>query len=86
MENSPKANVYFYVSLLCAVWFMLTSWYWLYGMNLLFSFPVGLLSLFLWYQGKKREGATSRFRIVPAILVGGVVTSIAYLFLFVLKQ
>lgn len=76
MENSSKANVYFYSALLCAVWFILTSWFWAYFVNVVFSFPIGLVGLFLWYRGKKQEGGSLRFRIVQYILIAGVVTSI----------
>lgn len=79
MENSTKVNLYFYSSLVCALWFVLTSWCWFYLANVIFSFPVGVVSLYLWYQGQKTEVGSLRFSILKYVLVLGVASAVVSL-------
>ncbi|CAN5875332.1 hypothetical protein BH11BAC7_BH11BAC7_11840 [soil metagenome] len=71
----PNTNIYFYVALICAIWFLLTSWFWVYYANVFISFPFGLLSLILWYKGKK-IGKEKRFNFVAVLLISGVALSL----------
>jgi hypothetical protein len=77
--NSFKSNLVFYTAVLFATWFMLTSWFWTYGVNVLFSFPFGLISYFLWRNGKKQGDRAKAYKIVSIMLSIGVIASIGTL-------
>ncbi|MDQ3109575.1 MAG: hypothetical protein M3R17_06735 [Bacteroidota bacterium] len=71
----PNTNIYFTFALIFAIWFILTSWFWVYYANLFISFPFGLASLILWYKGKK-IGQEKRFNFVGILLLSGTALSI----------
>jgi hypothetical protein len=75
MTTRPNTNIYFYVALICAIWFVLTSWFWVYYANVFISFPVGLISLVTWYKGRK-IGNEKRFNLVGILLISGAALSI----------
>ena len=62
--KSSKASFYFYTALVCSIWFLLTSYFWAYYINLVFSFPVGFLALVFWNFGRKKETHNKRFKII----------------------
>ncbi len=75
-----RYNFYYYCALVCAIWFALTSGAWSYMANLVISLPIGILSLIFWQAGKKTDIRTERYRIIPKILILGIIISlIAYL-------
>ncbi|MBS1517856.1 MAG: hypothetical protein JSS91_07200 [Bacteroidetes bacterium] len=82
MNSKLKSNIFFYLSVILAVWFLLTAWLWTYYINLFFSLPFGLLSLLFWYLGKKVDERKSRYKITLLILMNGVIFSIAALMFF----
>ncbi|MEZ5053420.1 MAG: hypothetical protein R2807_01415 [Chitinophagales bacterium] len=82
METSKKATRYFYASLICAIWFALTSFFWSYYANVLMSFPIGLISFYTWKKGKQMEPDALRFKLVWSILFAGVVISLLSLLFF----
>ncbi|MCB0506914.1 MAG: hypothetical protein R2739_03990 [Chitinophagales bacterium] len=75
MKQETKANFYFIVSLIGAIWFAITSYLWMYYANIFISFPVGILAFFCWYKGKKIEGNSLRFKIILSIMLAGVLVS-----------
>lgn len=66
-----KANTYYYFSLACAIWFLATSSIWVYLINVIISFPVGVAGFLLMRTGKKTEGRTNRFKTIENILIIG---------------
>lgn len=54
-------NIVFALSLIFAIWFLLTAYVWVYLAALIISYPFGLLSLLMWFylkkDGKKRNNA-----------------------------
>lgn len=77
--KSNKANIFFIISLIAAIWFLLTSWCWFYILNIWISFPFGILALVLWKKGLKTDPDLTRFKIIPIVLICGTLTSIASL-------
>ncbi|HMQ69607.1 MAG TPA: hypothetical protein PKA90_11915 [Ignavibacteria bacterium] len=84
MKNELKFNIYFYTSVILAVWFALTSWGWFYYANLFYSFPFGLLSLLFRYLGKKSDPNKKRYKVPVIILMTGAVSSILALLFFLI--
>ena len=82
MKQFTKYNLIFYSALVSAIWFMLTSALWTLLMNLVISFPFGLLSLLLWYSGKRMDDRKKRYNTILIILLIGVLVSAASLVYF----
>jgi len=74
-----KLDVYFSISMVCAIWFALTSWLWVYYMNVVLSFPFAILSLLLWHRGKKYDSKRKRYKAIPNILILGAIVSLVTL-------
>lgn len=82
MSENNKSNLFFYGSLVCAIWFALTASLWAYLANVFISFPVGVVSLFLCYKEKQIAPDNNRYKITLSILIAGAVVSlISLLFL-----
>jgi hypothetical protein len=78
MEKSISRNsISSWVSLVCAFWFLITSWIWVYYFNLILSFPVGLLAFYLWNRSEKR----TIDRITVSFLAAGSLISLVTLYL-----
>ena len=75
-----RNDVLFVTAIVLAVWFALTSWFWVYLANVFFSFPVGIISLILWLVIKKDE--KKRNKVIPIILIIGLVSSLGALAFF----
>ena len=83
MENLPRAqkqNVRFYISVTCLTWFLLTSWFWPYMANIIYSLPVGLFGIFLSrkIRDKKRQ------RIARIMFMSGL--TLALIIFIILKS
>ena len=66
------------VSLLLAFWFLLAGTVWVWGAALIVAYPFGLISLVLWRFFLKGEQKQSK--LIPMILVFGLVLSLMVLF------
>lgn len=77
-----KAVLYNILSLVCGVWFLLTGWVWTYLANLFVAYPVGLIGLFFWYQGRKVNSTSLYNKIALGVLIAGLVVSIGSLFFY----
>jgi len=76
-----KPNTYYYLALLCTIWFLLTSWLWTYWLNLLFSFPFAILS---WYfLNKSKEKTSTEHKTIMVLLVLGILSAIVSLLFFI---
>jgi len=74
-----KANLYFYISLAFAIWFLLTCAIWMYLASLVISLPAGIVSFVLMQKARTIEGRTKRIRLIEGILIAAVVISLAVL-------
>ncbi|MCR9249112.1 MAG: hypothetical protein NXI20_01755 [bacterium] len=87
MANNIKWNINYFAAIILAIWFMLTSSFWVYLFNVFLSFPAALISLLLWWLGKKHDENLKRYRYVIIILGIGVVFSImSFILLSVLDK
>ncbi|MEZ4691388.1 MAG: hypothetical protein R3A12_15010 [Ignavibacteria bacterium] len=84
MKDELKFNIFFYTSVVLAVWFALTSWAWFYYANLFYSLPFGLLSLLFWHLGKKNDTNKNRYKVPVIILIIGAVSSMLTLLFFLI--
>ena len=53
METITRRPYYSVFALILGVWFALTSWIWVYYVNIIISFPAAMLGIYLWSKGKK---------------------------------
>lgn len=74
-----KENIWFYISLACAIWFLLTGSVWVYLMNLVVSLPIGIISYVMMNKVKAMEGRTKRVRLIEIILIIAVLISFVVL-------
>ena len=79
METSKKKFFYSGVALICAIWFALTSWFWAYAMNLMISYPAGIVGLFFWNKVRKIDPNSMINRISLILLVAGLLISSIFL-------
>lgn len=80
-----KIDYYFIFGVICAVWFMLTSWFWVYYLNLIFSLPIGIIGYFLYAKGKKLNPEKENYKYILHILALGIVFSLFMLIEFTLR-
>lgn len=87
MEGKSTAKLYYLFSIICGTWFLVTSWIWVYFANLMFSYPVALLGLFLWSRGKKLNPGSKANPIALWLLIAGLVISLsAFVILFLVNN
>jgi hypothetical protein len=77
-----KGQLYNILSLVCGSWFLLTGWMWTYFANLFISYPVGLIGLFLWYQGRKVNPGSLLNKIALVALIAGLICSLGAILIF----
>jgi hypothetical protein len=73
---------YTYVALACAIWFALTSWIWIWLFAIFFSYPIGLIALFLWLYERRKNPENSMNSRVLWILIAGWISSILAMTIF----
>jgi hypothetical protein len=76
MEGKSNAKLYYLFAIICGTWFLVTSWIWVYFANLIISYPVALLGLFLWSRGKKLNPGSKANQIALWLLISGLVISV----------
>lgn len=78
MTPERKSLIANLLAFICALWFLLAGWLWVYYFNVVFVFPVAIAGFFLWRYGRR---ATVRLfnKIVGWMLVAGVVASLGFL-------
>ncbi|HEY3402657.1 MAG TPA: hypothetical protein VGK59_04660 [Ohtaekwangia sp.] len=81
-----KQDIYFFTALLLAVWFLLTAAVWVYMMNLIISYPAGIVSYILLRKVKAIEGQTKRVRLIGVILISGLSLSLIVLIGFLITN
>jgi FtsH-binding integral membrane protein len=72
-----KNDVLLVIALICALWFAVLAWVWVYWAALFVAYPVGLVSLLLWLNLRKENKARTKF--IPIVLVVGLTLSVGML-------
>lgn len=70
------------LAFICALWFLLMGWVWVYYFNVVFVFPLAIAGFFLWRYGRKANHKLFN-KIIGWMLVAGVACSLGFL-IFVL--
>lgn len=86
MEGKSNAKLYYLFSIICGTWFLVTGWVWPYFANLMFSYPVALLGLFLWSRGKKLNPGSKANLIALWLFVAGLVISLIALIILLFNN
>ncbi|MFZ1321599.1 MAG: hypothetical protein WAT71_08600 [Ignavibacteria bacterium] len=81
-----KNNIFYITSFIFAIWFALTGFAWVYYVNIIFSLPFGIMSLVLWYFGKRSDPNKNRYKYIIYILSIGVIISLLILILLLLRN
>jgi hypothetical protein len=81
-----RNRIYFYLSLFFAIWFLVSSPAWTYMMNVVISFPFGIISFILWRTGASLPGEEQRYRIIPKILIAGIGLAVLSLLVFLVTN
>jgi phosphoglycerol transferase MdoB-like AlkP superfamily enzyme len=79
MEQQFKSTFWFTMALLSAIWFVLTSWVWVFYANLFLSYPFGVFAFFIWKNRHTLSDESRRYRVVKWLLMAGVVSSVLFL-------
>jgi hypothetical protein len=72
-----RNTIIFIVGLLFATWFALTSWFWVFLLNLLYSYPAAIFALICWLI--IRDDKKWRNFFIPAITGIGLLISLTVL-------
>jgi nicotinamide riboside transporter PnuC len=86
MEGKSTAKLYYLFAIICGTWFLVTSWIWVYFANLMFSYPVALLGLFLWSRGKKFNPGSKANPIALWLHIAGFVVSVIALIILLFNN
>ena len=82
MPPPKRALIYNVIALVCAIWFLLTSWLWAYMINLIISWPVAIIGLILWKLGKNETPDSAVNKIAFWLFVAGFFISAIALLTF----
>jgi hypothetical protein len=76
MNKQTRANIFYTISLLCGLWFLLfgTTWSWLFA--LFIAYPLGLVGIFFWYFGLKSNSNSKLKNITLGLLIIGFIVSV----------
>mgnify|MGYP007043343979 CR=1 FL=1 len=67
-----KSNVLYFVGLICAIWFALTGWLWLYWGALIIAYPFGLIAFIIWLVLRKKDEKRADWLYMILLLGFGV--------------
>ena len=79
-----RNDILFIVAVLFAVWFVSVGWVWVYYANIIYELPFGIASLAIWFFIKK--DLKKRNKIIPTLLVIGMVDSLLWLLYIVFTK
>lgn len=75
-------DILFITALLFALWFSIIGVVWVYWLNIIFAYPFGIASFFIWKKIKK--DGKKRNKIVLIVLILGLIASLSALLLLLL--
>jgi hypothetical protein len=79
MQKSTIGTILIIASMVCGVWFMLTSWVWAYLANVFISFPVGILGVVFWVIAKKLNPQNKWNRLAIILHLIGLASAVIVL-------
>jgi hypothetical protein len=80
METISKRRPYYSTfALILGVWFAITSWIWVYYVNIVIAFPAAIVGLLLWNKGRKAGENRSLNKTALIVHIFGFVVSIVAL-------
>lgn len=82
MNLQSKARVFYIISLICSIWFLLFGWCWIYLANLVIAYPFGISAFALWLYARKLDPENKLNRICIRIILTGLFLSIMTFFMF----
>jgi hypothetical protein len=71
------------LALVCAVWFLLLGWMWVYFFNVILVFPFAIIGFFLWRKGRAAEKKLLN-KVTGWMLLSGLVSSVGVLVVLLL--
>jgi hypothetical protein len=77
-----KNDILFWTGILLALWFGLTGIAWTYWAALIIAYPAGLASFLIWRSIKSEK--KRRTKIIPIILMVGLIVSLSTLTYFLI--
>ena len=84
---SPRSSSFYNgAAIICGIWFILTSSLWVYFANLVISFPIGLLGMYLWNRGRILNKENIWNKIALGLLVIGFVLAFVVLGILMYKN
>lgn len=86
MEGKSKLRFYSIGALICALWFLMTGWLWVYFANLVISMPFGLLGFYFWSKARNLDPANKLVKTSLIILILGILVSIATLIALLIEN
>jgi hypothetical protein len=78
-----KRYIYHYLALVLAIWFAISSYFWVYYINLVVSFPAGILSFYMFNKAKKQHSNLVFEKAIVFFLLTGCLTAFCSLFMFI---
>jgi hypothetical protein len=54
-KKEKQHTIYTVLTLICAIWFLLTGWIWIYYACLAIAYPFGLIGFWLWRKGDQKN-------------------------------
>lgn len=77
-----KADGYFLIALLTAIYFAMVCSAWLYFLNIIIGVPVFLISYVFWKMGKRNDLKIKRYDYVRYIWISGIPISMGSLIIY----
>ena len=74
------------LSILCGAWFLLTSWLWVYWINLIISFPMGIIGFYLWRAAHQNEPKHKGLKISILLHIFGLAIAIISLLVLLINN
>ena len=79
MQSSKTDLTYNIIAFCCAIWFLITGSIWVYFANLFLGYPVAIIGIYFWYKARKEGSRDTFHKIVLAVFVTGLLTSLGVL-------
>ncbi len=76
MQKATIGYVLTICSIICGIWFALTSWVWAYLANVFISFPVGIFGVLLWLGAKKINPDNKWNRLAIILHIAGTASAL----------
>ncbi|MBS1759125.1 MAG: hypothetical protein JST23_03295 [Bacteroidetes bacterium] len=82
--KTRTSDILFIAAIIFALWFAAAGWVWVYYANIIYALPFGIAALFIWLKLKK--DGRKRNKVIPAILITGLLFSLGWLLYMILVK